>query len=550
MFSRRKFNFFVQTSVHLCLLSIGSNAHADLTSFGWTVRNVLPQPEAVKAQAVTYPVPGQILLSFQLMQGDYDVSHFSQQHPSMVFANGDHLTLVLGYWIHTYSSSSNNLAPTTDTWIPLGYGRVPNPQNGGVSNIFRKINNTGTTTYDGYTLMKESIDDLISTIKQSFVLPGQTSPQFQLHYGIMVSSDLADTKGTQPSQNYASSTDIARAYSSLVADIISSNRTIKGKSLANLGSDQATIDKNLADLQKFSVTHTDTGLSVAFSSSGSLSISDDPLFLIAKDLLRSSSFESISDSTKSSLMKIYNRLKGSESSGCSNLLSDFSGYSTTTKFWWEPFPMNLTCKTIYGGGEFVTAYDTFKSDSESAAASTPTPDPSVSPSPSPSPSSSSSVSIDLTSRNNLAALLLGAAIIQKAQSGLSNSNRPTANVFGSSPYINKVLASTTIPIRLDSNKVKTYQPMQSVHPESFFAIRDYPPYFTGSLGDRNTTWMNRGDINNPDFTFSVGDPAINRISTTDFTSTPLNLTFRLRSLNSSKGGSWFCEKSSSKIPAL
>lgn len=143
-------------------------------------------------------------------------------------------------------------------------------------------------------------------------------------------------------------------------------------------------------------------------------------------------------------------------------------------------------------------------------------------------------------RRNLAAYLLGAAIMKTAQANFPDTYRPTARVFTTSPpLIESILSSSTIPIRSNTgeNSIKAIQPQGLVHPESYFAIYDYSFYY-GSGGDRLAIWMNRGDLGISDIILKVGEQDTRRLD--GFADSGIRISVILRSLAPEKGGAWFC----------
>ena len=540
-------------------------ALADQMTFSVMINDAgaLPRTTAAQeAKPAAFVSSNTFNIGYSLLQGDYDVVHFRSNHPSFYFADGPDVKLVLGYWVHP-TAEGYDLPPTKSNWVPLGYASAPNPSNGQVTSKFIEINKTdlgSNSNPDGFLLIRNTMEGLKSLAGGAFVLPTQTKAPYQVHFAVMAAHDYANTGGMNMNSAYANPAEVAISFSQFADSIISSSKILSGKNLLDLGTTPAEIDK----VKKGYLSHGSRSISLSFDSKGTYSFDlesdaqSKKLFDLAKDVLTKSSFMSLSDTTRSDLKSIRDKLAGA-GSDCNSIIPGGG-----VQKWWEPFPLNLACKALNGGGSgltsnFVINYDLFYrestpaiSDSAAGSSSPPassgsaTPTTSASSSPSAGSASTGSASASLSpegvrAQKILGALLVGAAIMNTTQKRLPADHQPTARIFDESPYINRILSSSTIPIRISGNEIMSYQPANSVHPEQYFAIQDYPPYFVSGSGDALAVWMNRADKNTSDIILNVGDSRTSSYSTNRIGESGFTIQMILRSLSPEKGGGWFCE---------
>ncbi|MBU6376772.1 MAG: hypothetical protein KGQ59_12295 [Bdellovibrionales bacterium] len=516
------------------------SARADQAIFGGALRLNLPKPDAVEPLKVQYKAPGSMIMSATVIAGDGDVVNFSKTHPALKFAEGNKAQVVIGYWIHPLGSSS---LPTNSNWVPIGYQDL-NLQAPSTPFSDVKIINKANAVDKAYKQMKTVIDGLVSRAQTSYVLQGQSVPKYQVHFAAMVGSSLSDAKGTGVASDLPTALEWAAAFNKAESDL--------SGSLGGLTSD--TLDH----FKKVTVSQPGAATEVfKFADSPSaVDISGNRFFLLAKEVLSANVYTDLAPGTRSSLEAISARLSTPSAGDCRAL----SGNTIPSSYWWEPFPLQLTCRALDGGGQFASLLKTFQDYVPPAQSKGGNDNGSGNAGGNgdgkgngngngvvaQQASSLAAPAAASSGKEILAQLLVKAATLAVGQD-ISQVTRATAKVFVEGvPYIDNIISSVPIPVPDAGGSVKAMQPPEPVHPEPAFAIYDYRYYYTTpqSDGDKRAVTMSTTDTLSSDLALTLGD--VNQPSAGAFMSDGVGVSFRLRGLPGVSPSGWFCRNDYSR----
>lgn len=426
--------------VNLSALAQSSAASRIKAEVGGTIRNQLPRPKSRVLKPQNYPKKGSIKLTTEQYCGDGDVAHYAQTHPSWSQVTTGNVQMVLGYWVGGGNETSS--LPTADNWIPLGKTSLDsNYANTERMTVISKANDQLSIM----ALTSRSVNSLIHSA--GYRMPASPGEEkYHVYYGVMMCKEILAPNNfgsRQPTVN--------EVQKALVQDIPGDI------------SDALVNQKDLDKIETFSIYSTNDTVRVRLGKSESHSLKTDFFFKLAEKVAlidQPSSnaldkyLEDMGNLAPSELNTLYQQFPVATRCISSQITGVVSPHANR-KFWWEAYPMQLTCKSIGGssGTEFKQAVTRLFAPTEVPKQND-----------------------FLDARDQVVAILYRTAVIQQVQEKMQTelvNLRPKDRCFDPSmDYVDKVMGSLLINV----GGAQQSNTLTMVHPEPYFAIGGDAPY--------------------------------------------------------------------------
>lgn len=459
---------------------------------GGSIPNQLPRPKVKDLKTRVYPTIGEIKITTDQFCGDGDVATYASRNPSVAFVTNSNVSFVLGYWFG--EAGSTRPLPSADNWFPLGTTSLAS-DNANTTTMQSLAGNSQTSIM---TLTANAVRGLSK--HTGFRMPAQTAAvKKDAYFGIMMCplGVLGTNTGNIPT---------AATIMQALADSIPA-------SIPNLGDNGDPVNS----MQKFSLNIESNRVGIEFEQSGNISLQDDALFLMAKDLQNFNypgNAASIDD-----FRQVLNQMLGvnllnlAEAFRNKSRCAEVPGVISSSQYWWEPFPLQLACEHLAG---VVATLDKLRT-----AESLP------------------SEAEFIESRQNMIKQLFKAAVVQRAEQALQAQTaalRPKNRCFDpSQPYVNKVMGSLLI----DVGGSASANTLNMIHPEPLFALGGDAPYRTAN-GNAYTVYAASGAAK--PLTIERGIEA----ASSSLMSRSFLLNFRVRGIGC--GQNWYCQIDHTRLP--
>lgn len=480
------------------------------------------QPPSIK-----YTAPGKVNVTALRMCGDGDVAHFQSEHPDFDFVSHDlkKLDVVMGYWI--VEDSSSDILPSSSNFYPVVYQKIDiaektadlNPE----GKFFPITQDPISATSNGLDIMKSEMINLYGAAKQAY----KADKVYRVMAGTFAcvdpdeSSELTVDGGgsftPSPVQTMHSLSQIPEivndAFNTMNLDkIVDDNKKI---SIETKAPNQRKLYQNGATPEPYKYTLGDSGVSLntQLLDLGEKILKAD---LPAGDLAAyKTAMEALPFSSALS------GISGNDFSYCNSVGA--SANKDVKRFNFELFPMNLSCKHLYGGGALVSAYNAL-----------------FNPGSKPDEGQFKNLKKDLAKR------FYTAAALEAAQKDHSDNGKVVhSGCFKKTnqKLIGRLVGSYPLKFVVDGGKYALKPNTNNhIHPESLFAISDYTNYFAhevlaiwgqvtpGQGSTDATTIKNSNGIKLPlnNNTELLSKP----VDTSSFGS-PININFKVRSVGGS-----------------
>lgn len=510
--------------------------------------------------------PGVLKLAGKMVCGDGDVSNYSAEHPQVDFVRGPagsatvhaqdmdpssnwmqfevsgttHVPTIIGYWI-TEEGATEPL-PNNYNWHPVAKVDLPASTGGDVQigGAF-PINQAMSGGVNSLELLRNEIDAIRTIGVNSY---GHTK-SYRIHAGIFSCLDPVDAN--PPGIVAGSGTDYLPTDAEIGASLVKTDSSSVLQDFDALSvSDNAQLVTFVNEYQKvdlhkektssFAQTGSNSGRPVTYklSKTGDTSLSAKVISVATS--IANLSYPTIAADDAAPLTTYKNAIKplleaivpssalasGDRLNGCTSFL-DLQTSSTSPRYRWEAFAMNLSCRALLGWNgqnDLKNAYDSI-----------------VSPSALPSAADFQNLKKAL-----LRTVYFAGAVeaTQKHIQTASSFTTPRPSCFPSSgSYVNKLIASYPMRFNYASSEYKLDNTPRHQHPEPLYALSNFQYYHASNIKavfcqtyGNSQTCTNDG-WNSYGILLPVGNPnsILNNHKIANLFNVTLDLVFTIRSVN-------------------
>lgn len=481
------------------------------------------QPPSIK-----YTAPGKVNVTALRMCGDGDVAHFQNEHPDFDFVAHDlkKLDVVMGYWI--VEENSSDILPSSSNFYPVVYQKINIAEKAAErvpeGKFFPITQDPISATSNGLDIMKSEMINLYGAAKQAY----KADKTYRVMAGTFAcvdpdeSTELTENgSGTftpSPVQTMHSLAQIPDEVNSAfntmnLEKIVDDNKKIAIEAKAP---NQRKLYQNGTNPEPYKYTLGSNGVSL-----------NAQLLDIGEKILQTALPEGDLAAYKAALEDVsykssLNGMTGNELSFCNSVGA--TSDKDNKRFNFELFPMNLSCKHLYGEGNALTnAYNALFN-----------------------PGSKPDEGQFKNLKKALAKRFYIAAALEAAQKDHSDNGKVVhAGCFKKTnqKLIGRLVGSYPLKFVVDNGKYALKPNANNhIHPESLFAISDYTRYFahdvlaiwgqvTPGQGSSDSSQLKNDygiklPLNNP--TELLSKP----VDTSSFGS-PININFKVRSVGGS-----------------
>jgi hypothetical protein len=433
--------------------------------------------------------PGAFAVGSQLECGDSDVAAFSQGTNPGANSNSKHVQFysasssapiqtVMGYWVVPAANVGQNTSVPSNSapspiWFPVGYGPLGVNSSSSVSISQMSAINKASSKLNMNSILNSKVASLVNQANGSYQMQAASSSgssskaPYMAYFAVMACNSLNDTGGTTVSQDLPDSLEISDF---LVGNGSNSMlNALSGATVATLSQPVFSINYASANSPAPVATSTSSttaggssssvtlpaGLSIALGSAATATASNatyqktvdaskNPLYQLGSQVAALAAGATL----PSQLALIDSDLKSQQS--CASVNTVASGESAR---WFEPYPMQVTCKALSAAN-----FDNYYTQLVASG---------------PGPTS--------TAQQSLAALLMQAGMAQAAENQLASDQatlQATARCFDpSQDYINTLLSSQVIPFVVTNGALQAMNPGAIAHPEGLFADIYYNQWY-------------------------------------------------------------------------
>ena len=509
---------------------------------------------------------GVLKLAGKMVCGDGDVADYSSEHPQVDFVRGPagpatvnaqdidptsnwmqfevsgttHVPTIIGYWI-TEEDSIEPL-PTNYNWHPVAKFDLPASTSGDmqISGAF-PINQAIGGGVNSLELLRNELDAVRTIGVNSYA----HTKNYRIHAGIF--SCLAPIDANPSGITPGTSSDYLPTDAEIGSSLVKSDSTSVLQDFDTLNwSDNANVVSFVNEFQKvalhkektasFAQTGGTSGKPISYrlSKTGDAELSNRVISVATS--LANLAYPTIAADDATPLTTYKNTIKplvdgivpssalasGDRLSGCASFL-DLQTSSSSPRYRWESFAMNLSCRALLGWNgqnDLRDAYDDIVA-----------------------PTSLPSASDFQNLKKSLMRVVYFAGVIEATQNYMqtaSSFTAPRPSCFPSNGlYVNKLIASYPLRFNYAGSEYKLDNTPRHQHPEPLFALNNYRYYhssninavycqtFGNSQSCRNDGWNSYGVL------LPVGNPnrILNSHKITNLFNVTLDLVFTIRSVN-------------------
>lgn len=481
------------------------------------------QPPAIK-----YVPPGNIGVSSTSYCGDGDVQSFGNQYQSFDFlpSNTTSMDTIAGYWI---VGEGESVLPTPENWFPVAYQKVPM---NGTAAPFKSISQNPTPNLNLMTLIGSDLVNVYQAAKDSFGSTKKFSV-FTALFSCVNPDDSSKLVHGAPGAYAPSAIELVHslkviddevntAFNGDIADIIKKNKikiTLRtsGSNLASMTDRPKpyTMTPNDSDGENLSGTLFNTSKAIL-----------DTVYPTLADDATVSDYISAMASSSTALAGF----NGDKIAYC-NAQGATSNKDSKIYDKYEPFPLNLACKSLFGANLAQDYADLF------------------------SPGTKPDSAAFMSAKKKLAKRFYTAAAYEAVQKHFQASATITIARSGcfkkpsQDHLIHRLVASYPLNFAPTATSPKKYvisgNQSGHLHPEYLFAIRDKNNYFAHEeLAIWGQVTLNQGPFNRAHFDgkaiiLPLGSPSgldLHPVDASTFRGTSININFKARHKGPNAGG--------------